>query len=74
MVKYISDQMMVMNEGEIVEIANSDEIYRHPQRAVHAAAAGVDPEGLARRAAARRGLLTFRSGAAAVAVPDAERA
>jgi peptide/nickel transport system ATP-binding protein len=30
-VKYISDQVMVMNEGEIVEIANSDEIYRHPK-------------------------------------------
>ena len=32
-VKYISDQVMVMNEGEIVEIANSDEIYRHPREA-----------------------------------------
>jgi peptide/nickel transport system ATP-binding protein len=31
-VKYISDQVMVMNEGEIVEIANSDEIYRHPKQ------------------------------------------
>ena len=31
-VKYISDQIMVMNEGEIVEIADSDEIYRHPQQ------------------------------------------
>ena len=30
-VKYISDQVMVMNEGEIIEIANSDEIYRHPK-------------------------------------------
>jgi len=30
-VKYISDQVMVMNEGEIVEIANSDEIYKHPK-------------------------------------------
>jgi peptide/nickel transport system ATP-binding protein len=30
-VKYISDQVMVMNEGEIVEIANSDDIYRHPK-------------------------------------------
>jgi peptide/nickel transport system ATP-binding protein len=30
-VKYISDQVMVMNEGEIVEIANSDEIYRDPK-------------------------------------------
>jgi len=30
-VKFISDQVMVMNQGEIVEIADSDEIYRHPQ-------------------------------------------
>ena len=30
-VKYISDKVMVMNEGEIVEIANSDEIYRNPR-------------------------------------------
>jgi peptide/nickel transport system ATP-binding protein len=43
-VKYISDQVMVMNEGEIVEIANSDEIYRDPD-AVHAEAAGVGPAG-----------------------------
>ena len=31
-VKYISDQVMVMNQGEIVEIANSDEIYRNPRQ------------------------------------------
>ena len=31
-VKYMADQVMVMNEGEIVEIADSDEIYRHPER------------------------------------------
>ena len=30
-VKYIADEIMVMNEGRIVEIANSDEIYRHPR-------------------------------------------
>ena len=30
-VKYISDRVMVMNEGEIVEIANSDDIYRNPR-------------------------------------------
>lgn len=30
-VKYISDQVMVMNQGEVVEIANSDELYAHPQ-------------------------------------------
>ncbi len=31
-VKYISDQVMVMNHGEVVEIANSDELYAHPQQ------------------------------------------
>ncbi|MCE7531070.1 ABC transporter ATP-binding protein [Acinetobacter nosocomialis] len=30
-VKYISDQVMVMNHGEVVEMANSDELYAHPQ-------------------------------------------
>ncbi len=30
-VKYISDRVMVMNDGEIVEMADSDEIYRHPR-------------------------------------------
>ncbi|MEJ7667830.1 MAG: ABC transporter ATP-binding protein [Casimicrobiaceae bacterium] len=30
-VKYISDEIMVMNEGEVVEIQNSDDIYRHPR-------------------------------------------
>ena len=25
------DQVMVMNQGELVEIANSDELYLHPQ-------------------------------------------
>ena len=30
-VKYIADEIMVMNEGRIVEIANSDEIYRRPR-------------------------------------------
>jgi peptide/nickel transport system ATP-binding protein len=29
-VKYISDEIMVMNQGAIVEIANSDDIYLHP--------------------------------------------
>ncbi len=31
-VKYISDMVMVMNEGEIVEMADSDQIYLNPQR------------------------------------------
>ena len=30
-VRYISDDVMVMNQGEVVEIADSDTIYRSPQ-------------------------------------------
>jgi peptide/nickel transport system ATP-binding protein len=30
-VKYISDEVMVMNQGEIVEIADSDDIYLNPR-------------------------------------------
>ncbi|MEO8738361.1 MAG: ABC transporter ATP-binding protein [Casimicrobiaceae bacterium] len=30
-VKYIADEIMVMNQGAIVEIADSDDIYRHPR-------------------------------------------
>ena len=32
-VKYITDEIMVMNQGAIVEIANSDDIYRNPKQA-----------------------------------------
>jgi len=31
-VKYMSDEVMVMNQGEIVEIADSDDIYRNPRQ------------------------------------------
>src|SRR6476659_599188 len=44
-VKYISDQVMVMNEGEIVEIANSDEIYRHPKQAYTQRLLALIPKG-----------------------------
>ena len=30
-VKYMSDQVMVMNQGQVVEFANSDDIYLRPQ-------------------------------------------
>ena len=30
-VKYISDQVMVMHDGSVVELADSDEMYRNPQ-------------------------------------------
>jgi len=29
-VKYMADQVMVMHHGEVVETANSDDLYRHP--------------------------------------------
>jgi peptide/nickel transport system ATP-binding protein len=32
-IKHISDRMMVMNKGEIVEIGDPDEIYYHPKEA-----------------------------------------
>jgi peptide/nickel transport system ATP-binding protein len=31
-VKYIADEVMVMKDGRVVEIANSDELYRNPQQ------------------------------------------
>ena len=31
-VRYMADEVMVMKDGEIVEIANSDDIYRHPKQ------------------------------------------
>ncbi|RZA00822.1 MAG: ABC transporter ATP-binding protein [Sphingobacteriaceae bacterium] len=30
-IKHISDRIMVMNQGEIVEIGDADEVYNHPQ-------------------------------------------
>ena len=30
-VKYMADQVMVMRQGEVVEMADSDEIYRNPR-------------------------------------------
>ena len=30
-VKYIADQVMVMHQGSVVELANSDDLYRNPQ-------------------------------------------
>ncbi len=32
-VKYIADQVMVMHHGKVVELADSDELYRNPQHA-----------------------------------------
>jgi len=30
-VKYMADEVLVMNEGEVVEAAGSDELYRNPR-------------------------------------------
>src|SRR5438477_12504988 len=45
-VKYISDEVMVMSEGEIVEIANSDDIYRNPHEAYTRRIMASIPKGL----------------------------
>ncbi|MCH7379361.1 MULTISPECIES: ABC transporter ATP-binding protein [Acinetobacter] len=45
-VKYISDQVMVMNHGELVEIANSDELYLHPQHEYTKKLLNAIPQGI----------------------------
>ena len=47
-VKYISDQVMVMNHGELVEIANSDELYLHPQHEYTKKLLNAIPQGVNR--------------------------
>ncbi|MGO4379593.1 ABC transporter ATP-binding protein [Pseudoduganella sp. RAF19] len=44
-VKYISDQVMVMNKGEVVEMANSDDLYRNPQHPYTRTLLGAIPRG-----------------------------
>jgi peptide/nickel transport system ATP-binding protein len=45
-VKYIADQVMVMNQGEVVEMANSDELYRDPKHPYTRTLLGAIPRGL----------------------------
>ncbi len=47
-VKYISDEIMVMNDGAIVEMADSDEIYRHPREEYTRRLLASIPKGLQR--------------------------
>jgi peptide/nickel transport system ATP-binding protein len=47
-VKYMADQVMVMHQGEVVEMANSDELYRSPQHAYTKALLGAIPTGALR--------------------------
>jgi peptide/nickel transport system ATP-binding protein len=45
-VKYIADQVMVMNQGKVVELANSDDLYHHPTQAYTKALLSAIPRGL----------------------------
>jgi peptide/nickel transport system ATP-binding protein len=45
-VKYIADQVMVMNQGKVVELANSDELYHNPQHAYTQQLLSAIPKGL----------------------------
>jgi len=47
-VKYISDRVMVMNDGVVVEMADSDEIYRNPQQEYTRRLLASIPKGLQR--------------------------
>ena len=48
-VKYIADQVMVMHQGSVVEMANSDVLYRNPQHAYTRTLLGAIPRGLVDR-------------------------
>jgi peptide/nickel transport system ATP-binding protein len=50
-VKYLSDRVVVMNAGEIVETADPDEIYRHPQHPYTQRLLASIPHGIAARSA-----------------------
>ncbi|HEX2531818.1 MAG TPA: ABC transporter ATP-binding protein [Burkholderiaceae bacterium] len=45
-VKYIADQVMVMHEGKVVEMANSDELYRNPTHPYTRTLLSAIPRGL----------------------------
>jgi peptide/nickel transport system ATP-binding protein len=44
-VKYIADQVMVMHQGSVVELADSDELYRNPQHPYTRTLLGAIPRG-----------------------------
>ncbi len=50
-VKYISDQVMVMSEGDVVEVANADDIYLNPQQEYTKKLLGSIPKGWQKEAA-----------------------
>ena len=45
-VKYMADQVMVMHQGEVVEMADSDELYRHPTHPYTRALLSAIPNGI----------------------------
>jgi peptide/nickel transport system ATP-binding protein len=45
-VKYIADQVMVMKDGKVVEMANSDELYHNPQHPYTQQLLSAIPKGL----------------------------
>lgn len=45
-VKYISDQIMVLNHGDLVEIANSDDLYQSPQHEYTKRLLSAIPQGI----------------------------
>jgi peptide/nickel transport system ATP-binding protein len=45
-VKYMADQVMVMREGAVVELADSDELYRNPQHPYTRTLLNAMPRGL----------------------------
>jgi peptide/nickel transport system ATP-binding protein len=45
-VRYMADQVMVMHNGEVVEMADSDELYNNPQHAYTKSLLGAIPHGL----------------------------
>ncbi len=50
-VKYISDQVMVMSEGDVIEVANADDIYLNPQQEYTKKLLGSIPKGWQQHAA-----------------------
>jgi peptide/nickel transport system ATP-binding protein len=44
-VKYMADQVMVMHQGRVVELADSDQLYRNPQHAYTKALLSAIPRG-----------------------------
>jgi peptide/nickel transport system ATP-binding protein len=47
-VKYMADEVMVMNQGSVVEMASADELYRNPQHPYTRALLAAIPGAIAR--------------------------